>query len=92
MTGNGIDMYDLILNIDENNDNLILTKDVFWVGVFEQMYPSPPVPRRRTRCFTSCPVYLYNDQYVFSMPNDQFKTTKDFYYIPDKELIFIQKK
>lgn len=92
MQGDGIDMYDLIPNLYENNKRLISTGKKFWVGVIEGMCPSPPVPRRRTNCFTSVDVYLYLDTEVFSMPqkNDDGEFYKVFYKIPERELIFTQ--
>ena len=92
MQGDGIDMYDLIPNLHENDKLLISTGKKFWVGVIEGMSPSPPVPRRRTKCFTSVDVYLYLDTEVFSMyqKNDYGEFYKVFYKLPRKELIFVQ--
>lgn len=92
MRGNGIDMYDLIPDLHENDRKLYSTGQKFWVGVIEGIYPSPPVPRRKTKCFTSVDVYLYLDTEVFSMlqKNDDGQFYKSFYKIPEQELIFIQ--
>ena len=92
MRGDGIDMYDLIPNLYENDERLISTGKKFWVGVIERLYPSPPVPRYRTKCFTSVDVYLYFDRKVFSMnqKTDDGKFYKSFYEIPENEMIFIQ--
>ena len=92
MQGGGIDMYDLIPDLHETSDELYFTGQKFWVGVVEGLYPSPPVPRRRTKCYTAAPVYIYNGIKLFSMnkrdTNGEF--CKDFYKIPDNELKFIQ--
>lgn len=92
MQGGGIDMYDLISDLHEDNKKLYSTSQKFWVGVIEGMCPSPPVPRRRTKCFTSVDVYLYFDRKVFSMnqKTDDGQFYKSFYEIPENELIFIQ--
>ena len=92
MQGGGIDMYDLIPDLHEDNKELYSTGKKFWIGVIEGMCPSPPVPRRRTKCFTSADVYLYLDTEVFSMSqkNDNGDFYKVFYKLPRKELIFVQ--
>lgn len=92
LRGDGIDMYDLVPNLYENDEYLISTGKKFWVGVIEGMYPSPPVPRRRTKCYSSADVYLYLDTKVFSMlqKNDEGQFYKSFYKIPERELIFTQ--
>ena len=92
MQGGGIDMYDLIPDLHEDNKELYSTGKKFWVGVMEGFYPSPPVPRRRTKCYSSADVYLYSDTKVFSMleKDDIGNFHKVFYKIPERELIFIQ--
>ncbi len=92
MQGGGIDMYDLIPDLYEGDKELYSTGQKFWVGVIEGMYPSPPVPRRRTKCYSSADVYLYFDRRVFSMnqKTDDGQFYKSFYEIPENELIFIQ--
>ena len=92
MQGGGIDMYDLIPDLHEDDKNLYSTGKKFWVGVMEGMYPSPPVPRRKTKCYSSADVYLYLDTEVFSMleKDNTGNFHKVFYKIPKRELIFIQ--
>lgn len=89
LDGNGIDMYDLIPELHNNDDiHLVNIHEHIWIGVIAGMRPSPPVPRRKTNCFTQCSVYLYNGRRVFSMKNED---SYDFYYLPDNEMIFIEK-
>lgn len=83
MQSNGIDMYDLVPNIHENNKDLNKTNKRFWVGVIEGMYPSPPVPRRKTKCYAPAIVYSYFGTKLFCLG-------KDFYKIPENEFAFIQ--
>lgn len=92
MQGGGIDMYDLIPDLHEDNKELYSTGKKFWVGVMEGFYPSPPVPRRRTKCYSAADVYLYSDTEVFSMleKDDMGNFHKVFYKIPKRELIFTQ--
>lgn len=92
LRSDGIDMYDLIPNLYENDKHLISTGQKFWVGIIEGMYPSPPVPRRRTKCYSPVDVYLYFDRKVFSMnqKTDDGQFYKSFYEIPENELIFVQ--
>lgn len=91
MLGNGVDMYDLIPELHKTNDpRLASTNNYIWVGVIEKMNPSPPVPRKRTNCFSKRPVYIYNDRQVFSMPKDYKSNLFDFYYIPENEEQFIE--
>ena len=92
LQGDGIDMYDLIPDLKETDIRLSSMNESIWVGVLEKMCPSPPIPRRRARSYTRCPVYLFNGRRVFSMVNDFQTQTKDFYYIPDDELIFIERQ
>lgn len=84
MQGNGIDMYNLIPNLTKDDPALIFTNKKFWVGVIESLYPSPPVPRRKTRCFARYPVYILNDILVFESSDNNF------YEIPLNEKAFIQ--
>lgn len=82
MIGDGIDMYDLLPDLQE--EELYSTCKKFWVGVIEGMYPSPPVPRRKTRCFSGRPVYIFNEtEKVFKGSDDEF------YKIPKAEESFI---
>lgn len=92
MRGKGIDMYDLIPDLHESDKHLYFTGQKFWVGVIEGMYPSPPVPRRKTRCYYAADVYLYRGQKIFAMnpKTDDAELYTTFYKIPDSELIFIQ--
>lgn len=92
MQGGGTDMYDLIPDLHEDNRELYSTGKKFWVGVIEGVCPSPPVPRNRTKCYTSAPVYKFFDEYIFNMnrKTDDRTWCKDYYAIPEKELIFIQ--
>lgn len=91
MLGNGVDMYDLIPELHSTNDRrLTSTNNYIWVGVIEKMNPSPPVPRRRTTCYSRRPVYSYNGRKVFSMIQDYKKNELDFYYIPECEEQFIE--
>lgn len=92
MQGGGVDMYDLIPDLHEDNKELYSTGQKFWVGVIEGMYPSPPVPRRRTKCYSAADVYLYFGRRVFGMNQkiDNGKFSKSFYEIPENELIFVQ--
>lgn len=92
MKGNGVDMYDLIPDLDKDDIRLKPLSEHIWIGVIEQMFPSPPVPRNRTRCYTKCPVYLFENKRVFSMVNNYESHEMDFYYIPDKELMFIERR
>ena len=89
LKGNGIDMYNLIPDLN-SEDDMRITKlnEHIWIGVIAGLQPSPPVPRRKTNCFTQCSVYLYNGRRVFSMKNED---SYDFYYLPDNEMIFIEK-
>lgn len=91
MSGNGVDMYNLINGLTESSEGLEKQHGYFWVGVIEKMSPSPPVPRRKTNCYTKADVYLYNGRYVFSMIRNYETNNKDFYYIPESELIFIER-
>lgn len=92
MLGNGVDMYDLVREVtDETDIRLTPTNEIIWIGVIEKMSPSPPVPRKRTHSFSRCQVYLHKGQRVFGMINNYKTGSKDFYYIPDEELIFIEK-
>lgn len=92
MLGNGVDMYDLVLDLQDKTDIcLISTQESIWIGVVEKMNPSPPVPRRRTTCYSRHPVYLYNGRRIFSMVRNYKKNELDFYYIPDNELSFIER-
>lgn len=84
MIGNGVDMYDLILDLTDNNSELIQTDRKFWVGVIEGLFPSPPIPRRKSRCYAPYPVYLYHGRYIFRCSDAYF------YEIPDNEHNFIQ--
>lgn len=91
--GNGVDMYDLIEDLDDEDDiRVIPMQEYFWVGVVEQMSPSPPIPRNRTRCYSKVPVYLYKGRRIFSVVSDWNTGKKDFYWIPFEELIFIEKR
>ena len=92
MRGGGIDMYDLIPDLHEDDKELYFTGQKFWVGVIEGMCPSPPIPRRRTKCYSPADVYLYFGRRVFSMNQkiDNGKFYKSFYEIPENELIFVQ--
>lgn len=89
LQGDGIDMYDLIPDLKETDIRLTPMNESIWIGVLEKMCPSPPIPRRHTRSYTRRPVYLFNGCRVFSMVNNFQTQTKDFYYIPDDELIFV---
>jgi len=92
MIGNGVDMYDLVVNIHDKMDiRLTPMPEKIWIGVIEKMNPSPPVPRKKTKCYSRRQVYLYNGRRVFSMVRDYEKNEFDFYYIPDDELCFIEK-
>lgn len=92
MTGNGVDMYDLISDLTSIDDiRLTALSESIWVGVIEKMNPSPPVPRIRTTCYSRRPVYLFKGRRIFSMVRDYVKNELDFYYIPDDELVFIEK-
>ncbi len=92
MQGGGVDMYDLIPDLHEDDKELYFTGQKFWVGVIEGMYPSPPVPRCRTKCYSPTNVYLYFGRKVFSMnqKTDDGTFYKSFYEIPENELIFVQ--
>lgn len=91
MLGDGIDMYDLIPNLVEDDPQLYSTNEKFWVGVIEGMFPSPPVPRRKTRSYSAAKVYQYGLNKVFGMhaKNEQ-GLYMEFYKIPKREWIFIQ--
>ena len=91
MLGDGIDMYDLV-EVSNRDPSMIFTGKKFWVGVIEQMYPSPPIPRTRTSCFSAAPVYIYEDQYLFGMKErlDQNTFVESFYLIPEREKKFVQ--
>lgn len=92
MFGNGVDMYDLIPEIhDENDIHLVRMPEQIWIGVIEKLNPSPPVPRKKTTCFSKRPVYMYRGRRIFSMVHDHSTGMYDFYYIPDEELFFIEK-
>ena len=85
-------MYDLISELhDEMDIRIIPLQEIIWIGVIEKMNPSPPVPRRRTTCYSRRPVYLFKGRRIFSMVRDCEKNELDFYYIPDDELFFIEK-
>lgn len=92
MISNGVDMYDLINDLTSLDDiHLTTLSESIWIGVIEKMNPSPPVPRRRTTCYSRRPVYLFRGRRIFSMVRDYEKNELDFYYIPDDELFFIEK-
>ena len=85
-------MYDLIPELhDEMDIRITPLQEVVWIGVIEKMNPSPPVPRRRTNCYSRRPVYLFKGRRIFSIVCDYEKNELDFYYIPDNELSFIEK-
>lgn len=67
---------------------LIPTEDFFWVGISKS---SVPMNRRKTRTFTRCPVYFYGGKRVFLYSVTENMYAKDFYYVPDDELIHIQR-
>lgn len=93
MDGNGIDMYDLISDLHGYDFNkLHYTGCRFWVGVIEGMYPSPPVPRRKTKCYHPAFVYEYEGKLIFEMEtkNSDGEWSKDYYKIPENEYSFIQ--
>lgn len=86
-------MYDLIPELHNPNDlHLTPLPESIWIGVIEKINPSPPVPRKRTNCFSQRPVYLYKGRRVFSMLANFDTHEMDFYFIPDNELIFVTKK
>ena len=92
MISDGVDMYDLLPYIPQIGKTLKPLDEIFWVGVVEGMSPSPPIPRKKTNCYTSAKVYLFEefDKKVFAMVSD-YKTGKlDYYYIPKSEYNFIQ--
>ena len=92
MIGNGVDMYDLVSDLTSLDDiRLTALSESIWIGVIEKMNPSPPVPRRRTTCYSRRPVYLFKGRRIFSMVRDYEKNELDFYYIPYDELFFIEK-
>lgn len=90
MLGNGIEMYDLLPDVTE--DDVCYTNMIFWVGVMAKLSPSPPIPRKDTNSFTSVPVYYYGKHLVFGMNQKTLADdlVKVFYYIPENEKIFIQ--
>lgn len=91
MVGNGVDMYDLIPELHKSNDmRLTSTNNYIWIGVVEKMNPSPPVPRKRSTCYSRRPVYLFKGRRIFSMVRDYEKNELDFYYIPENEEQFIE--
>lgn len=92
MVGDGIDMYDLIPELTNNDRDILYTGKRFWVGVIEGVYPSPPVPRHRTKCYSSVPVYKYHDELIFAMSVKDSKHGwyKNYYKIPKREMIFIE--
>ena len=100
MQGDGIDMYDLITDLIDDELESYLTDEFvelcstdqkFWVGVLEGKYPSPPIPRRKTKCYAPAPVYIFFGEYVFSMDRKSENGTwvKDFYVIPENEMKFV---
>lgn len=84
LQGNGIDMYDLLNLTDSDKQLLKPSNYIFWVGVMQQRYPSPPIPRTKTKTFCSYPVYLYNNVHVFKCSDGCF------YKVPKNEEKFIQ--
>ncbi len=91
MPDNDADMYELIPNLYEGDSELYSTGQKFWVGVIEGISPSPPVSRRKTRCYSSANVYIYKGMKVFGM----YERKNDvqiisFYKIPHHEEVFIQ--
>lgn len=90
LQGDGIDVYDFLMDVDETNPKLYSTGKKFWVGVIEGLFPSPPVPRNKTRCFTCADVYLYRHAEVFAMNcGMNGEHHKVFYKIPLNERQFI---
>ena len=71
----------------QSND-LIPTEDFFWVGISKA---SVPMNRRKTRTFTRCPIYFYNGKRVFLYSVLENMYAEDFYYVPDDELLHVQK-
>ena len=67
---------------------LIPTEDFFWVGISKS---SVPMNRRKTRTFTRCPVYFYDGKRVFLYSVTENMYAEDFYYVPDDELIHVQR-
>ena len=76
------DLYIPLFDVDKSD--LIQTNKKFWVGVLEGIFPSPPVPRRKTNCFTCYNVYLLGSEPVFICSDNVV------YKIPKSEERFIQ--
>ena len=62
----------------------------FWVGVISGVYPSPPIDRTKTNCFSRLPVYFYKDRLVFEIAS--VVSGMDYYYIPKNEMKFIEER
>ena len=82
MIGDGYEMYDLITDILE--EDLVPTNKIFWVGVIEHLYPSPPIPRIKTNCASPAKVFKHKDRLIFKMSDEKF------YWLPKREMKFIQ--
>ena len=84
ISGNGVDMYDIFLGLEDKDPELYSTSQFFWVGVIAGVYPSPPIPRRRAHSFASYPVFIFRNHLVFLCSDGYF------YKIPEEEVKFIQ--
>jgi hypothetical protein len=80
--------YTLIDGLTLRHIGLIPTEDFFWVGVGRG---GKPVSRRKTKTFRRCPVYMYNGKRIFLYSTIENGYANEFYYIPDEELLHIQK-
>ena len=80
--------YALIDGLTLRHIGLIPTEDFFWVGVGRD---GKPVSRCKTKTFRRCPVYMYNGKRIFLYSTIENGYANAFYYIPDEELLHIQK-
>lgn len=77
--------YEFISEIKSVYDiHLVKLKERIYIGFIPNKYPVLPISRKNAMYYTQCPVFLYKGRRIFSIIND-------FYYIPDDELIFVER-
>lgn len=86
-------MYTIIPELKPNDIGLIDTDSWIWIGIEatnNDIYE--PIDRTQATRFRKCDVYLYNGKRVFSFKKNATIESIEYYYIPEEELLHIQKK